>query len=112
MASTPTSAFAPGLFAGKRALVTGGGTGIGLAITSELLRLDVQEAMRGAGAPILGEDGAFAIMRTSLQELLARELPPDMITANRAVARVRLGRPATLEFSDGSVEVNVNVNVV
>ena len=37
MPSTPTSAFAPGLFAGKRALVTGGGTGIGLAITSELL---------------------------------------------------------------------------
>ena len=39
MPCTPTSAFAPGLFEGKRALVTGGGTGIGLAITSELLRL-------------------------------------------------------------------------
>ncbi len=33
------SVFRPGLFAGKHALVTGGGTGIGKAITKELLSL-------------------------------------------------------------------------
>ncbi|XP_064642334.1 peroxisomal trans-2-enoyl-CoA reductase-like [Lineus longissimus] len=34
-----TSIFRPGLFAGKTAIVTGGGTGIGLGITKELLHL-------------------------------------------------------------------------
>ncbi len=33
------SVFRPGLFAGKAALVTGGGTGIGKAIATELLTL-------------------------------------------------------------------------
>ena len=33
------SVFVPGLFKGKVAIVTGGGTGIGKAIASELLRL-------------------------------------------------------------------------
>ena len=34
-----SSVFRPGLFRGKNAIVTGGGTGIGKAITSELLYL-------------------------------------------------------------------------
>ena len=33
------SVFAPGLFAGKVAIVTGGSTGIGRAITQELVTL-------------------------------------------------------------------------
>ena len=36
------SIFRSGLFAGKSAIVTGGGSGIGKAITSELLYLGVQ----------------------------------------------------------------------
>ena len=34
-----SSVFRPALFAGKAAIVTGGGTGIGMAITQELLHL-------------------------------------------------------------------------
>ena len=34
-----SSIFRPGLFRGKNAIVTGGGTGIGKSITSELLYL-------------------------------------------------------------------------
>ena len=34
-----SSVFRPGLFSGKSAIVTGGGTGIGKAITHELLYL-------------------------------------------------------------------------
>jgi NAD(P)-dependent dehydrogenase (short-subunit alcohol dehydrogenase family) len=56
------SIFSPGLFTGKRALVTGGGTGIGLAIASELRRLgaDVFIASRKEenlreGAAVLGK---------------------------------------------------------
>jgi peroxisomal trans-2-enoyl-CoA reductase len=37
------SVFRPGLFSGKVALVTGGGTGIGKAITKELLTLGERE---------------------------------------------------------------------
>jgi peroxisomal trans-2-enoyl-CoA reductase len=37
--------FAPGLFAGQVALVTGGGTGIGLAVTRELCALGAQVAI-------------------------------------------------------------------
>eukprot|EP00914_Ancora_sagittata_P012920 GHVO01024993.1.p1 GENE.GHVO01024993.1~~GHVO01024993.1.p1 ORF type:complete len:294 (+),score=26.06 GHVO01024993.1:104-985(+) len=39
MAGVVSSVFRPGLFAGKSAIVTGGGTGIGKAITQELLYL-------------------------------------------------------------------------
>ena len=41
MAFRVSSVFRPALFAGKSAIVTGGGTGIGKAITQELLHLGI-----------------------------------------------------------------------
>jgi len=76
MASTPTSAFAPGLFADKRALVTGGGTGIGLAITSELLRLGAtvliasrsEEKLSAARAALSAHAGRLHTFATNVRK--------------------------------------------
>ena len=76
MASTPTSAFAPGLFEGKRALVTGGGTGIGLAITSELLRLGAtvliasrsEEKLSAARAALSAHAGRLHTFATNVRK--------------------------------------------
>eukprot|EP00965_Chrysotila_dentata_P181914 6006652-Pleurochrysis_carterae.AAC.1 len=53
---------------------------------SPCISTDVQAALRGAGAEMLGcsgdtdcGDGAFAIMRDALQELLARDLDPERL---------------------------------
>ena len=39
--------FAPGIFTGQTAIVTGGGSGIGLRVASELLRLGANVAICG-----------------------------------------------------------------
>ena len=73
---TPTSAFAPGLFEGKRALVTGGGTGIGLAITSELLRLGAtvliasrsEEKLSAARASLSAHAGRLHTFATNVRK--------------------------------------------
>jgi len=71
-----------------------------------LLSLDVQQAMKEAQAPfIAGEDGAYAVMRSSLQRMLASQLPDDVLQLGRKVAAVETaGGGATLRFDDGTFE--------
>ena len=73
----------------------------------ELLSLNIQEAMLEAEAPMVsGEDGTFAVMRSSLQQLLASKLPEGVLQQGRKVASVtpnNAGR-ATLRFDDGTEE--------
>lgn len=78
-----------------------------------LLSIDVQAAMLEAGAtmvPPAASDGAFAIMRDQLQQLLASELPPSALCLGRTVAAVapRKGGGATLSFADGSADEDVD----
>lgn len=57
------SIYSPGLFAGKRALITGGGTGIGLAIAAELrvLGADVWIASRSEEKLLAGREALEAL---------------------------------------------------
>ena len=73
----------------------------------ELLSLDIQEAMKEAGAPFVSaEDGAVAVMRSELQQLLASQLPEGTLQLGRKVREVRLDGAggATLAFEDGSAD--------
>ena len=54
----------------------------------QLLELDVREAMAGAGAEMVGGDGAFAIMREELQKVLAAPLPPGTLQTGAALESV------------------------
>jgi citronellol/citronellal dehydrogenase len=54
------SPFRPGLLAGRQALVTGGGTGIGRATALELARLGARVAVVGRRAELLHETAALA----------------------------------------------------
>lgn len=74
---------------------------------TELLELDVRQAMAEARAPKLGDgDGAFGIMRESLQKLLAEQIPDDgTLQLGRKVTSVRHASgsgKATLCFDDGT----------
>ena len=70
MSDTPSAEsqriFAPGLFRGQVALVTGGGSGIGLATASELARLGARVAICGRNQARL-ERGRAAITATAEQ---------------------------------------------
>jgi NAD(P)-dependent dehydrogenase (short-subunit alcohol dehydrogenase family) len=50
--------FSPDLFAGRRVLITGGGTGIGKNIARRLLQLKAEVAICGRRAPVLDEAAA------------------------------------------------------
>lgn len=67
--------FAPGLFDGQRAIVTGGGTGIGLAVARELGRLGARVAICGRRAEPL--------------EQAAASLAAEGITVHHATADIR-----------------------
>ena len=67
--------FAPGLFEGQTAIVTGGGTGIGLAIARELGRLGARVAICGRRAEPLEEAAA--------------SLTAEGIAVHRGVADIR-----------------------
>ena len=74
---------------------------------TELLSLNIQQAMAKAKAPKMGDggDGAFGIMRESLQSLLAAQIPDDgTLQLGRKVESVRYsgGGSATLVFEDGT----------
>mmetsp|Transcript_41521 Transcript_41521/g.88590 ORF Transcript_41521/g.88590 Transcript_41521/m.88590 type:complete len:405 (-) Transcript_41521:288-1502(-) len=70
----------------------------------QLLELDVQQSMVEADAPLISGDGCFAIMRSSLQAELARQLPGEVMQFGRRVAAVRPNGSGstTLCFEDGT----------
>ena len=87
--------FAPGIFAGQVALVTGGGSGIGLATARELGRLGAklvlcgrtQEKLDAAVAELTAELGDGAVMAA-----VCDIRQPEQIAALVAGAMVRFGR--------------------
>jgi citronellol/citronellal dehydrogenase len=82
-----TRVFAPGIFAGEVAIVTGGGSGIGLATVRELLRL-------GANVAICGR--TLAKLEAARAELA---LPDDRLIARQCDIR----EPAQVEKFVGEV---------
>jgi citronellol/citronellal dehydrogenase len=85
--------FAPGLFDGQVALVTGGGSGIGLAVARELGALGARLVIAGrsrerldAGAAVLGADGFEVLAETAdIRE-------PDQVGRLVDAAIARFGR--------------------
>lgn len=91
--------FAPGLFAGRRALVTGGGTGIGLAIAREL---------GGLGAHVVIAARTAERLEESTRELRAAGIAADWLVVNiRKEAEVE-GLFARLESEHGPADILVN----
>jgi NAD(P)-dependent dehydrogenase (short-subunit alcohol dehydrogenase family) len=88
-----SSLFAPGAFEGQVALITGGGTGIGLAAARELGALGARVAICSrdaakveAGAAVLRADGVEVVTGTcDIRE-------PDQVAAMTAQVLDRLGR--------------------
>lgn len=71
--SPPASSFAPGLFTGKTALVTGGGTGLGRAIATELASLGANVVIAARRAEILEETAA------EIREATGAEVAVDLV---------------------------------
>ncbi len=79
VAAAKRNPFAPGLFAGQVALVTGGGTGIGLACAREFLQL---------GAKVVIASRKQEKLDAAVAELLAVDAGVDSNRAERLLARV------------------------
>ena len=75
---------------------------------TQLLSLDVSKAMGRWGllGNVGGADGAFAIMRETLQEMLAAPLPPDTLKLGRKLVGTRQlsSGGVSCSFDDGSEE--------
>jgi len=89
----PRDAFAPGLFAGRTALVTGGGRGIGAATALGFARLGANVVIAGRTPEVL------ASTRTEIEALGVRCL--DAVTNIRDVTSVDALRDAALERFGG-----------
>ncbi len=88
MAAVAHDLFAPGLFEGQAAIVTGGGTGIGLAVSRELGRLGARIAICGRRAEPL--------------EAAAKALEAEGITVHHHIADIR--QPESIEAFVASVK--------
>ena len=90
---TPSSIFAPGLLAGRHVLVTGGGTGIGLATAREAGRLGArvtiaarrEEVLAQAGESLAAEgiDAAWHVL--NIRDNDAVETVMDRLAASRGL---------------------------
>ncbi|MEY4860220.1 MAG: hypothetical protein RLZZ235_2387, partial [Pseudomonadota bacterium] len=92
--------FAPGLLSGRRALITGGGTGLGRAIARRYLQLGARIAICGRRLAVLEETAAA----------LRAEIPG----ADIAVYACDVRDPAAVEamldavFAEGAPDILVN----
>jgi NAD(P)-dependent dehydrogenase (short-subunit alcohol dehydrogenase family) len=93
-------AFAPGLLAGRRALVTGGGTGLGRGIGRRFVELGASLAICGRRAEML----------TAAAEALRAEIPGAEVTTHPCDIRDAAGVEAMLEdvWRHGAPDILVN----
>lgn len=109
MAQTPSPesqrVFAPGIFAGQVAVVTGGGSGIGLATAVELVRLGACVAICGRNRDRLAEG-----VKSIINLVVARDAPDKLAEVGAIAARVHadtcdIRDPATIaSFVDGVLD--------
>lgn len=75
-----SSVFRPGLFNHKVAIVTGGGTGIGKAISAELL---------GLGCSVVISSRKEERLKTAVEELKTKIIPPSPATVSSVPCNIR-----------------------
>jgi NAD(P)-dependent dehydrogenase (short-subunit alcohol dehydrogenase family) len=93
-------AFAPGLLAGRRALVTGGGTGLGRSIGRRFLELGASLAICGRRAAVL----------EATAEALRAEIPGAVVTTHTCDIRGPAAVESMLDdvWRDGAADILVN----
>jgi len=81
--------FRDGLLAGKRILVTGGGSGLGREIAAKYLALGAELHLCGRREPVLRETAAAQVKLGAERKVLRRDLAAEP----RAAASRCCGRP-------------------